>query len=304
GRMVDVELDFGSWRCTPAILLPGDPPVSALGNGRFRVRIDATGAPTLTVAGPIPPPLTACERSQWNVPLPWVPARRADEGRSFLADHQVRVELKPGTFFEDAYLWAEPAPEAPAWPAGLTRQSRVFRVEPSTLPLDQGFWLGLVPEPEAGSEGLSLYRFDGDEWSYVGSERRAEGDRSWIGSDVKRLSQFALARDTVPPAVEWVSPPAAITAISSAASATGPQTAVGARPLLRVRVRDDGAGFREDDLTFLIDGKAVPSEWDPDTGDLRYTPRKPLAPGRHVLIAQAKDRAGLVTRRERTLTVR
>jgi len=48
----------------------------------------------------------------------------------------------------------------------------------------------------------------------------------------------------------------------------------------------------------------VPSEWDPDAGDLRYTPRKALAPGRHELIAEAKDRAGLVTRRERTLTVR
>jgi hypothetical protein len=69
-------------------------------------------------------------------------------------------------------------------------------------------------------------------------------------------------------------------------------------------VRDHGAGFREDDLTFIIDGKAVPSEWDPDAGDLRYTPRKPLTPGQHVLIAEAKDRAGLVTRRERTLTVR
>ena len=168
-----------------------------------------------------------------------------------------------------------------------------FRIEPSTLPLDQGFWLGLEPTPDpegGGTKAVSLYRFDGDDWSYVGSELdRGEGC-SWIGGDVKRLSRFALAHDTAPPVVEWLSPAAAITAISSAGTSPG----AGARPLLRVRVRDDGAGFREDDLTFLIDGRPVPSEWDPDTGDLRYTPRQPLAPGRHVL-----DRAGEGSRRAR-----
>ena len=311
GRMADVELVFGTWRGTPEILLPGATPLVSLGNGRYRARIDATGAASLAV-GELPKAGNApmmCEPMRWDVPLPWIPAGRADAGTSFLADHRVRVELKPGSFFEDAYVFAEPVVGAgPAWPKGLTPRSPVYELEPSTLPLDQGFWLGLEPAADAdvdGTKAVSLYRFDGDDWSYVGSEHKSADGRSWIGADVKKLSRFALARDTVPPQVEWLSPAAAITAVSSAGSTTSSAPAgSGARPLLRVRVRDAGAGFREDDLTFIIDGKAVPSEWDPDAGDLRYTPRKALAPGRHELIAEAKDRAGLVTRRERTLTVR
>jgi hypothetical protein len=305
GRMAALELDFGAPPAEPPVVrAPGVTDLTALGAGRFRVRLDATGRTPIPVLARLPGTLPGVPRV-WQVDLPWIPVQRMDATTTYLADRQVRVELKTGAFFEDAYLFAESLPgTAPALPAGLTPRSPRFRIEPSTLPLDQGFWLGLEPTPDAeggGTEGVSLYRFDGDDWSYVGSEHRSAEGESWIGADVKRLSQFALARDTVAPTVEWVSPAMAITAISSAGTGSAPG---GTRPLLRARVKDAGAGFREDDLTFLIDGRPVPSEWDPDTGDLRYTPRQPLAPGRHVLIAQAKDRAGLVTRRERTLTVR
>jgi hypothetical protein len=193
--------------------------------------------------------------------------------------------------------------KASSWPAGLESQGQVFGFEPKSLPLDQGFWLGLRLDPDStdeGTAGIALYRYDGDEWSYVGAERRTRGSATWIGADVKRLSRFALARDTKPPSVDWISPPAAVAA---SASGTGGKT-VDARPLLRARVRDEQSGFREDDLTFYVDGRRVPSEWNPEAGDLRYEPRAPLAPGRHVLIVEAKDRAGLVTRRERAITVR
>jgi hypothetical protein len=314
GRMAEVEVDFnpallalggcGSGLESLAILLPGATQFAPAGSGRFRARIDAQGGSLPIEGRRIFPEGSACEPGvRWDLHLPWIAARRTDTGTSFLADRKVRVELKPDAFFEDTYVFATPVTgSGPAWPKGLTPRSPVFELEPATLPLDQGFWLGLepAPDPDGGTKAVSLYRFDGDDWSYVGSEHKSGDGRSWIGGDVKRLSRFALARDTGPPQVEWLSPASAITAISSAGTSPG----AGARPLIRVRVRDDGAGFREDDLTFIIDGKAVPSEWDPDAGDLRYTPRKPLAPGRHVLIAEAKDRAGLVTRRERTLTVR
>jgi len=307
GRMATLELDFGAPPAAPPLVrAPGVTDLTALGTGRFRVRLDATGQTPIPVSARLPGahPGVQGAQSLWQVDLPWIPVQRLDASTTFLADRQVRVELKTGAFFEDAYLFAETlSGTVPALPAGLTPRSARFQLEPSTLPLDQGFWLGLEPNADAdeGIEAVSLYRYDGDEWSYVGSERRAGDGRSWIGADVKRLSQFALAKDTVPPQVEWVSPAMTITAVSSTGSGSAPG---GSRPLLRARVKDVGAGFREDDLTFLIDGRPVPSEWDPDTGDLRYTPRQPLGPGRHVLIAQAKDRAGLVTRRERTLTVR
>ncbi len=166
--------------------------------------------------------------------------------------------------------------------------SPVFALEPGILPLDQGLWLGIRKEATADGGGVGLYRFDRGEWDHEGTEERPGGI---IGGTVKRLSHFVLARDAVPPHVAWLSP-------------TPERLSTGPKPLLRARVRDSESGFREDDLTFFVDGRQVPSEWDPDAGDLRYAPRSPLAAGKHTLAVEARDRAGLVTRRELTITVR
>jgi murein DD-endopeptidase MepM/ murein hydrolase activator NlpD len=310
GRAVQLELEFGSpLAAPPHLLVPGVTELTAVGTGRYRARVPADGATPIRVAGQ---PWNAGGEREWLVDLPWVEARTGSGRKAQLVAGQVLLELPKAAFFEDAYVWAasETPGKASAWPPGLVPQSQVFRFEPATLPLDQGFWLGLRWSPAGaaaggaaqGREGVALYRDDGEDWSYVGAEPRAEGSGTWIGADVKRLSRFALARDTAPPAVEWLSPPSAVA--SAGATGATPGKTTGARPLLRARVRDDQSGFREDDLTFLVDGRRVPSEWDPDTSDLRYEPRSPLAAGRHVLIVEAKDRAGLVTRRERAITVR
>jgi Peptidase family M23 len=290
GRIADALLDFGApLSAPPVIRIPGSPSpaeVHLLGPGRYRVRFDALGQPALILAHGAAD--SAGAPAGDRLPLDWLsaPSGRALQGT--LAGGRVLVELPSGAFFEDAYLWAAEDPTPPALSAGLKAASPVFVIEPGILPLDQGFWLGIRQNAGASGEGVALYRLDRGEWDHEGDEVRPEGI---VGGTVKRLSHFVLARDVVPPHVEWLSP-------------TAERLSTGAQPLLRARVRDSESGFREDDLTFFIDGRRVPSEWDPDAGDLRYTPRTPLAPGKHPLVVEARDRAGLTTRRELTITVR
>jgi len=250
---------------------------------RYVVRFDARGQSPLLLRAPA----AAGGFTEESFAPPWCPAPRATGGRLLALDGRVLVECGPEAFFEDAYLWAGVDPRPSALSAGLEALSAVFRVEPVGLPLDQGVWVGAEPTPGAAGAGVALYRIDGEATNYVGAERRGRH----IGAEVKRLARFVLARDTRPPVVNILSPADSI-------------VAAGGRPLLRARVRDLESGFREDDLTFTIDGRRVPSEWNPDASDLRYRLRAPLARGRHVITAEAVDRAGNATRRTLTLRVR
>jgi hypothetical protein len=300
GRTALLDLDFGAPLSSPPALRLGGRTLAMtpLGGGRYRTRLDATGESPLAVVARLEG--AGAPTGEWNLDLPWIEAPRAQAGKGMLAGGRVLAQVPKSAFFEDAYVWAAPIlGNGPAWPKGLVPQSPIFQLEPASLPQDQGLWLGLLAAPSAATEAVGLYRFDGEEWTYEGSDRRPAADGTWIGADVKRFSRFALARDIAAPVVEWREPPLVVTAGAATQSRT-----TGPRPPFRARVRDDGSGFREDDLTFIVDGKRVPTEWDPDAGEIRYEPRAPLAAGRHVLIAEAKDRAGLVTRRERAITVR
>jgi hypothetical protein len=287
GRMADAILDFGGPVPQPRIGEPSPAEVHTLGPGRYRVRFDALGQPALVLANGAGADSGAAAAGA-RLPLDWLraPAGKAVEGK--LAGGRVWAELPAHAFFEDAYLWAAEDPKPPALPAGLRAVSPVFALEPGILPLDQGLWLGIRMEAPADSDGVGLYRFDRGDWDHEGAEVRPGGI---LGGTVKRLSHFVLARDVVPPHAAWLSP-------------TAERLSTGAKPLLRARVRDGESGFREDDVTFYIDGRRVPAEWDPDAGDLRYTPRSPLAPGAHTFAVEARDRAGLVTRRELSITVK
>ena len=295
GRFADAVLDFGASLPSPPVVtvsgLPAE--VHQLAPGRYRARFDALGQPALLVNG-VHAGADSAATTGDSLQLDWLsaPAKKAMEGA--LAGGQVWAELPAKAFFGDGYLWAAEEPKPPALPAGLKAVSPVFALEPGILPLDQGLWLGIRNDATAADGGavaggaVALYRFDRGDWDHEGAEERPGG---FIGGTVKRLSHFVLARDVVAPHVAWLSP-------------TQEKLSTGPKPLLRARVRDGESGFREDDLTFFIDGRRVPSEWDQDAADLRYTPRSPLAPGKHTLAVEARDRAGLVTRRELTITVR
>ncbi len=301
-RMATLEVDFASPPVAPpSITFPGASPIvlDALDARRFVAQIDARGQSPLEIAG------TAADGSRIDarVDLPWAPVPRDRSGSHFALDGRVRVDFPANAFFDDGYLWAGIDVKSPV-ETGVVLEGPWFRVEPRGLPLDRGVWVGfrfdstavglVAAEPGAREAskvegGLGLYRLDSDgTLSFEGSERRDEG---YIGAQVRRLGRFVLARDIEPPTVAWLWP------------ADG-SVLKSARPRFRARVRDHGSGFREDDVTFFIDDRRVPTEWDPEADVMIHRPSSPLRPGRHVIAAQATDRAGLTARREIHVTVR
>jgi hypothetical protein len=293
-RVATLEVEFAPPPTSPpALLLAGLPleEIATVGPGRYAARIDARGQGPLIVRSNG----ADGEPRDLRIDLPWLPVPRGQAGSFAALGGRVRVDFPVRTFFEDAYLWVEEELKAPDLPPGLTAVSPVYRLEPAGLPLDRALWVGIEFESTgaAGSvpfwaEHVALYHLDPDEVSFEGREQRGP---SMIGASVRHLGRFLLARDHRPPVVHLLSP--------------GDSTVVkGGRPLLRARVRDRESGFFEDDVTFLIDGRRVPTEWNPDADDMRYRPRAPLSPGSHRIIAQATDRAGLKIERAVTISVR
>jgi len=294
-RLATLELVFPrALAAPPALELPGTPEIvlDAFDARRFVARIDARGQGPLAVRAA----LADGSPVECRVPLPWCAVPRAGSGTSEALGGQVRIDFSPGAFFQDAYVWAGegslPAGRASPLPAGLRPVSRLYRVEPAGLPLDRGLWVG-VRRDSAAAGHVALYRLDTTGVHFEGAEPARDGegeDGHWIGAQVRQLGGFLLARDTVPPHLRVVSPRSGAVADR--------------RPLLAARVRDGESGFREDDVTFFIDGRRVPTEYDPESGSMRHRPRTPLARGRHKITAQATDRAGLRAQVDVTITVR
>jgi hypothetical protein len=127
---------------------------------------------------------------------------------------------------------------------------------------------------------LGVYRWDpiSGRWDFEGNDRDAEGRPAL---SFRRYGRLALLRDDAPPRLDDLRP------------ASG--AIVGRSPLLQARVEDTGTGLDWDGVRFVLDGKALVSEFDPDRGLSRVVDMAPLAPGRHRLEVTAVDRAGNVS---------
>jgi hypothetical protein len=295
-RLATLEVKFSSPPVSPpALSLPGSPHllVDALDPRRFVAEIDALGQTPLQVRA-VSADGGVVEAA---VELPWTAVPRGGQGTYEALAGRVRIEFSAGAFFEDAYVWVEEDMSRVALPPGLARMGPVVRVEPAGLPLDRGLWVGIRSDTTAAASMSHVGLFSLDEQNAADFEGSEQADAtavspgsSIIGARVRRLGRFVLARDVEPPTVSFLSP-------------THGQVLTSRQPRIRARVRDRESGFREDDVTFLIDGRRVPTEWNPEADSMQHRPTSPLSPGRHVIVAEATDRSGLVTRREITITV-
>ncbi|HEU4724354.1 MAG TPA: M23 family metallopeptidase [Candidatus Eisenbacteria bacterium] len=202
---------------------------------------------------------------------------------STLADsaRTLRVDLAAGASFEDALLFAFAVPATAQ--AGLAPLGTAWRVEPATLPLRRAARISLVSPTGAPRERVGLYRLDGARWQWVGG--MADSAAQSIRGDSRRLGTFALLRDDLPPRIRLKPTPVA-------ATAGGPYS----RWAVEVSVADAESGVDGSKSYVEVDGRRVPSEWDPEAGVLRWRPLAPPAPGSHVVGVVATDRAGNTTR--------
>jgi hypothetical protein len=152
---------------------------------------------------------------------------------------------------------------------------------PLLVPLRKPFRVGLVTSASDASARVAIYHDDGSGWSWLRTER--DGGRLW--AETRRLGSFAVFADSVPPRITPL-----------AAPRRAPRR-VYPRWALEARVADGGSGIDARASYFEVEGRRVPSEWDPEAGVLRWRPRVAPSKGTHAYRVVATDRAGNLTRR-------
>ncbi len=209
----------------------------------------------------------------------WVQSARGSPTRTLeLSDRDAGREVRfpSGSLFEDATLITFAVPiEATS---GLTPIGDAWRIEPARLPLRRSVLVSAAIAPGAARQGVGLYRRGDDGWDWIG----AVDDTAvrTISATSRQLGAFALFRDERAPRVpRW-------TVVRDTTRAPYSRWA------LEAVVDEEGSGVAARASWFEVDGRRVPTEWDPEAGRLRWRPAAPPARGMHQARIVATDRAG------------
>jgi membrane associated rhomboid family serine protease len=156
---------------------------------------------------------------------------------------------------------------------------RIYRFDPMDVPLNNGIDLILqIPEAEERPEQLGIYTRVGDKrWVFLGN--RLDAEKRTLTTRVRGLGEF-LIRDSEKPDISGMAP-----ADSSRLTDD--------RPVLQAIVVDTLSGLKnEPHMAIYLDGVRVIAEYDPESKQLFYRPRRPLAPGRHEMRVVLEDYCG------------
>lgn len=212
----------------------------------------------------------------------WV--RRERSGARFeLADATgtLRVRFAPGALFEDATVLTYAHPEKGA--SGLVAMGDSWQVEPLHHPLRVPARVTIARPAGASLDRIGLYRLDSGGWQWIGADR--DSATGAVAGNSWRLGRFGLFRDTVAPRVTLRKPHAR----------TGPSRPY-SRWAVEASVVEDGSGIDTRSSWFEVDGRRVPTEWDPEAGRLRWRPARVPKHGKHTVLIVATDRSGNRTR--------
>jgi hypothetical protein len=130
--------------------------------------------------------------------------------------------------------------------------------------------------PASEGQHFGLYRHDEDGWSWIGSLH----ERGSYDLESRRLGWFAEFEDTLAPRIALRTPPRH--------AAKGPYNRWGVEAALVER----GSGIDSRACYFVVDGKKVAAEWDPEAGVLRWRPLAAPKAGTHKVDVVAGDHAG------------
>jgi len=190
-----------------------------------------------------------------------------------------RLDLQAGSRFYPGplLLRALGAPEVPGLPAAAQASELLPAGEALDAPAVLSFDARTVLDPDF--RRLGIYRWDpvSGRWSYEGGD--LDSAARTISLRFHRYGRFALLRDDSPPVVTEVLP-------------VEGSRGVDRRPRLSAKVQETGVGLNFDGVEFILDGRSLESEFDPDRETARPFEPPFLGPGRHHLVVIATDRAG------------
>jgi len=212
----------------------------------------------------------------WSIqrPLRVVPGTQAGPGQIEAGPWRVSA----GAWFEPGVLTVER--EAPRPAPELRPTSDVLVLGPPSAPLRTPWTVVVELAPRRVLRRIGLYHSSGKDWSWT----RAAVDttrRTW-SVETRKLGRFALLEDVSAPRVRL------LRVRRHAARDARPYS----RWALEARVVERGSGVDPALSVFVVDGVAVPSEWDLDAQVLRWRPRTPPARGAHRFTVIVFDHAG------------
>ncbi len=199
------------------------------------------------------------------------------------------LKIPAGALFEDATLVTFAIPIEPA--GELEPLGDAWRVEPERLPLQRSVVLSVPPAPPGTSRrGVGLYRRSEGEWQWIGGAD--DSSARAFSATTRQLGAFALFRDSRAPRVaRW--------------TVAGDTSALPySRWALEATLEEEGSGISARDSWIEVDGRRVPTEWDPEAGCLRWRPAAAPSSGDHRARIVAADRAGNVTSHAAEFSVR
>lgn len=196
-------------------------------------------------------------------------------------------ELPYAARFDSSYYEAEwPTPHSSLPPAGaeLVNAEPLLRLGPETLPLRASVKVRL---PASGKPHAAVYRYDDDEWTWVG-DRHPNGPYEL---ESRRLGWFAEFEDTLGPRIRLRTP------------SRKPSLGAYSRWALEAGLVEKGSGVDARASHFVVNGQRVPTEWDPEADVLRWRPLKRPRAGTHRYDVVAADRAGNLSVRSGTFVL-
>jgi hypothetical protein len=151
---------------------------------------------------------------------------------------------------------------------------RAVAIEPSELALARAVKVAWSVPGGPGRRGVGLFRRGTSGWSLLAAADSA----GVVRATTRRLGTFALLADTTGPRLV---PPRRYAARAGLVPGA-----------FSVRVSDPGSGLVAAEQRVLLDGRAVPAEYDSEAGRLTWRPRVPLSPGAHAIVVEAVDALG------------
>ena len=204
-----------------------------------------------------------------------------------LRDSVASAQFPVGSLFEEATLLAFPTSVRPT--DELVPLGSGWRIEPARLPLRRAARVELALAPGESTRHAGLFRRDADGWQWL--DAAADSGAKTTRSSSRQLGAFAVFRDTLAPRVpRWAVAPDA---------GRGPYS----RWAFEADLVERGSGVYARASGFEVDGKRVPTEWDPEASRLRWRPASPPRPGTYRVVVIAADRAGNETRIEASFTI-
>jgi len=218
-----------------------------------------------------------------------VQARRASPARELALNELAsrrEARFPAGALFESATIVAFTVPAQAA--RELEPVGDGWRIEPASLPMRRSAVVSTPVPTGIAIRGLGLYRGSGEDWQWIGGADDTTVRR--ISATSRQLGTFALFRDALAPRVPGWN------------VARDTERLPYSRWAFEATVDESGSGVAARACWFEVDGRRVPTEWDPEAGRLRWRPAAPPAPGPHKVVVVAADRAGNVARVDATFT--